>query len=458
MTTGHLECAVGLAVSCQRWALVAIAALAVADCLPADSAPTGQHLLSDRALSGVHFSPSEIEGIPSHLLVTGPAQNIDSPYLSTVADLYQVPADTASGTGYRLDEARLLSEKCLVPQSDAPDFEVRTDIRGRLLAVAVRNFGTTDQADPQFEVFRIDLGSGTRSFLGSAAGTGGSAPTFVLSPGRTRVLDGYNLSTVSDLEGAYSSLCWSPYHATFVGEDVYYDCGIPPIYQTPDLWRWVPSGRPELLAHNARLFRTFATDRGPRLILARTIATQDAPAEDRYLLFDPATIETMPLPFLGYPPIFPNYLPASPDGHSLIVLTDKLTLFNWTTSETQEIGDAASYQPSGWEWRPGRNELWLTLNDGTLRIWKPETGVTDVPTTALPLRNYQAPASTRSFFTRDGNYWFVHRAAGIAAQPGAEPELLGLPGARRPALRPPAFDPAGPGIRGRPVVGRTGRS
>jgi hypothetical protein len=428
MTIERLFCGVSLAMSGRRRALGAMLVVTVAGCLPTGAAPTGQHLLSDRALTGVHFSPSETEGVPSHLLVTGPAETIGSPVSFTVADLYQIPADTALG-GYRLDQARLLTEKCLVPRSDASDFEVRTDIRGRLLVTALFSYpGTANQEFPMFDVFRIDLASGIPNSLGSAA-TMAQSSTFGLSPGRTRVLDGDNYGDVWDLDGGYSSLCESPNDVTFVGEDVYYDCGIPPLYQTPDLWRLVPNGETELLAHNARLVNIVATDQGPRLILDRPLATANAPAEERYLLFDPSTLATTPLPSLGYAPI-PNYVYASPDGHWLILVTDKLTLFNWVTSETQQLGDLSDFQPFSWEWRPGRSELWLPMADGTLRLWKPETGLTTAPTTALPVGNYQAPTGTWSSFTRDGNYWFSSQVVA----PGARPALsIG-----------PADDPAAP--------------
>ncbi len=83
----------------------------------------GRHLLSDRTLSGVHFSPSETDGVPSCLLVTGPARDITEDMLSgrrtlTVADLYEIPVDTASGKVRGLDGANLLAEKCLVPHDD----------------------------------------------------------------------------------------------------------------------------------------------------------------------------------------------------------------------------------------------------------------------------------------------------------------------------------------------------
>jgi hypothetical protein len=389
--------------ACRPRALVAIVAATLAGCLPAGSAPVGQHLLSDRTLSGVHFSPSETDGVPSHLLVTGPAQDItegDSTYLVTftVADLYEIPTATASGTGYRLDLARLLAEKCLVPKDDAADWAVQTDIRGRLLLVCSRE--PTSDAD-RGSVLRMDLATGMQEWLG---GYGYSySPPFVLSPGRTRVVVGLYETNVVELDGE-STYLWLN-ETSFVGEDVYYDAGLPSYYQTRDLWRLLPYGQPELLEHNAYPHLTFATDRGPRLILARDLAT-----ETRFLLFDPETLQEAPLPSAGAPPLNPDFAPASPDGHWLVLSANPftlVTLFNWVTSETQEI-DASDC--SGWEWRPGHDELWINMKDGTLRIWKPETGVTAMP--VAPVQTAQAPSGRLSFFTSDGNYWFSLRPGG----------------------------------------------
>jgi hypothetical protein len=220
--------------------------------------------------------------------------------------------------------------------------------------------------------------------------------------------------------------------ATFVGEDVYYDGSQLLGSVTPDLWRLAPDGQPELLDHNARLYATFTTDQGPRLILERDLAPQDAPTRDyRYFLFDPAAREFY-LPWANSALVEPaDPALASPDGHWLVFsalaggLWTTLTLFNWVTSETQEICASGC---SSWEWRPGHEELWLTITDGTLGVWKPETGVTAMP--VAPVQNAQAP--------RDGNYWFSLR-------PGREP-------GGRPALYVgSADDPAGPAYQVTPA-------
>ena len=69
-------------------ALVTLVAVTMAGCLPSGSAPIGRHVLSDRTLSGVHFSPSETDGVPSRLLVTGPARDT-----AEVCDIRPSPYD-----------------------------------------------------------------------------------------------------------------------------------------------------------------------------------------------------------------------------------------------------------------------------------------------------------------------------------------------------------------------------
>ena len=401
------EWVVGPTRSCQRRVLVAMVAVTMAGCLPSGGPPIGQHLLSDRTLSGVHFSPSETDGVPSRLLATGPAQA--APYYSetyTVADLYEIPTDTGSEGAHGLAGPKLLAEKCLVPQDDASDWAVQTDIRGR--PIVVRYFAAAG-LDSRFDVVRVDLATGAQELLGDADYYPPNPP-FVLSPGRTRVLPGRFPNDVSELDGGYTWLGYSASDATFVGENVYYDGSQLPGSGTQDLWRVAPDGQPELLDHNTRIWAAFATDRGPRLILERALQTQDATADFRYLLFDPGTLQASPLPstVVFLTPLAPpsDYF-ASPDGHWLGSGVTQITLFNWVTSETQEIDGSASSSIIGWEWRPGHEELWLTMNDGTLGIWKPETGVTAMP--VAPVQNAQAPSGTLSIFTSDGNYWFSMR-------------------------------------------------
>src|SRR5512140_881649 len=51
---------------------LATASACLLGCLPAGNPPVGQHVLADRTLTDVHLSPSEVPGVPSYLLVTGP--------------------------------------------------------------------------------------------------------------------------------------------------------------------------------------------------------------------------------------------------------------------------------------------------------------------------------------------------------------------------------------------------
>ena len=403
------------AVTCQRRVLLAM--VAAAGCFPSGSAPTGRHLISDRTLSGVHFSPSETDGVPSFLLATGPVQDLTAQDLTvgggtqqpsnvvqyTVADLYQIVAGTAGGAVNGSEVAKLFG-KCLVPHDDPARFALQTDSQGRLLVVSYLG-PTTSHSYSEFIDLRIDLATGQRYPLMAEGAPSYEFPEFYLSPGRTRIFIGRD-AAVCELNGEQSWLGGNTNSATFVGEDLYYAEGLPPIYQTPDIWRLVPYGQPELLHHDASLWTNFSTDRGPRLILARQLETEDGMIYHRYSVFDPATQQELPIPPGGVPGWTWGATPAlaSADGHWLVLMGDNLTLFNWVTSETQTIDDVASTRIANWEWRPGRDELWVAVNDGTGRIWKPDVGVTTMP--VEPLWNVQAPSTTLSSFTRDGSYWF----------------------------------------------------
>ncbi len=116
---------------------------------------------------------------------------------------------------------------------------------------------------------------------------------------------------------------------------------------TPDLQRrrisgaLTPDGQPELLDHNARLYVTFATDRGPRLILERDLAPQDAPARDYFLALRPGNVAGV-APAVHGAPAGPGiqtqpWHPPTGTGWSQCPHRYISTLFNWVTSETQEI-------------------------------------------------------------------------------------------------------------------------
>ena len=73
-------------------------------CLPPSKPPAGQHVMTERALSGVYLSHSEVDGIPSRLLVTGSLQQTLSYQPGRpVSDLYVIPFPGQSSAPERLE-------------------------------------------------------------------------------------------------------------------------------------------------------------------------------------------------------------------------------------------------------------------------------------------------------------------------------------------------------------------
>jgi hypothetical protein len=371
-------------------------------------------VLSDRTLSGVHFSPSEVEGVFSHLLVTGPAQDLGLDYAhDRVAGLYLIPDAAVSGgvgMGQGLSGASLLAEHEPMPW-DPTEYVATTDIRGRLLV------GDFIEASSGLNSSRFDLATGIQEDL-----VGISAwpdyPFITLSPGRKRAYFGQRDGMLCDLNGECSWLS-NAYHGIFVGEDFYYSeyyyTGNQPLH----VWRFTPYGRPEAVGQNVTIDFAFATDQGPRIVLKPTSVTQNATAAPE-LLFDPRTqLETPLPPSVGtFPVTSPSspFSPASPDGHWLVSSSEgKLAFFNWLTSEVSKTNDVTSEYTTHWEWRPGHDELWFAAADGTLRVWKPDAPL--AATLSMPMASLLAPTKAPHLFTSDGRYWFFCR-------PGDQDDLL----------------------------------
>ena len=394
-------------------------AFALMGCLPTGNAPSGRHVLSDRTLSGVHFSPSEVEGVSSHLLVTGPAQDLGLDYAhDRVAGLYLIPETTVSGRvgmGQGLGDASLLAEHEPVPW-DPTQYAATTDIRGRLLV------GDFNEASPGLMVSRFDLGTGMQERLG-VIDSSSDYPFVTLSPGRKRAYLGQWDGLLCELSGACSGLS-NAYDEIFVGEDFYYRdyyySGDPPLLH---LWRFTPYGRPETVGQNVAIDFAFATDQGPRMVLKPTSVTQDATTKSAFL-FDPRTQQEIPLPSsVRVFPIMSSSSPlriASPDGHWLVSSSGgKLAFFNWLTSEVSETDDITSeyttQYTTHWEWRPGHDVLWFAAADGTLRVWKPDAPLAAM--LSMPMASLLAPTKAPHLFTSDGRYWF-------SCRPGEQGDLL----------------------------------
>jgi hypothetical protein len=390
---------------CLRQPALLTLAFTLMGCLPTGNAPSGRHVLSDRTLSGVHFSPSEVEGVLSHLLVTGPAQDLGSDYAhDKVAALYLIPDAAVSGgvgMGQGLSGASLLAEHEPMPW-DPTEYAATTDIRGRLLV------GDFNKASPGLNSARFDLGTGIQEHLGWIS-LWPDYPFITLSRGRKRAYLGQRDGMLCELSGAVLGLS-NAYDGIFVGEDFYYRdyyySGDQPLLH---LWRFTPYGRPETVGQNVAIDFAFATDQGPRMVLKPTSVTQDATAKSE-LLFDPRTQLEIPLPpSVGIFPVTSPSSPlriASPDGHWLVSSSGgRLTFFNWLTAEVSETDDITSEYTTHWEWRPGHDELWFAAADGTLRVWKPNAPL--AATLSMPMASLLAPTKAPHLFTSDGSIGFL---------------------------------------------------
>jgi hypothetical protein len=380
----------------------------MAGCLPAGPPPAGQQLLSDRAPMIVNFSPSETEGVPSHVLVTGPASDSVQWYAATyyVSPLYLVPEPSAPGPVGGLASAKLLASHSTWSAAPLP-----TDSLGRLLSM----FYSPSTSSPLFEIERVNLQTGIQEYLGLVP-SDSSQPAITLSPGRTRLIVGGNGGfTIYDLDraGTYFSGSWT--NPTFVGEDLYLSLvssaasGV-----TSDLFRLKAYSQLEKVFSSAELVSAISTAQGTRLLL--NIAAELTPLVTYYALLDPETLQATPLPSAGGQPVLSaGWAPASPDGQWLPVVTSQLAFLNLNTNQIQPTDfTVASWQvPVQGEWRPGHDEYWFLADDGTLRIWKPDSGVSSIP--AVPFAYHQSPSGQKSFFTPDGNRWFSSSATDKSA-------------------------------------------
>jgi len=104
-----------------------------------------------------------------------------------VADLYEIPTDTGSEAAPGFAGPKLLAEKCLVPQDDASDWAVQTDIRGR--PIVVRYIEAIGNLDSRFDVFRVDLATGKQDSLGDADYNPALRPSSCRQEERARWLD-----------------------------------------------------------------------------------------------------------------------------------------------------------------------------------------------------------------------------------------------------------------------------
>lgn len=303
---------------------------------------------------------------------------------------------------------------CLPTRCEPP-----VDAAGRLYLKRV-----TDVPSDQFpgaiteldELVRVDPATGTAETFGEArvlqvasdggrfaylhADADGKVHWIVVAPdgGRTTL-------SATDLE--------------FVGDDLFY------VDDDGTLWRWPPDGAaPVAVAEGVGHFQSFATERGPLLVLAPpwspSMTTEAAP-QPPSSLFDVTALAEMPLPsatasadtFLPSPSgrylaTGKLVLPATPADASGGYLSRR-TLFDRDTGVEMKMESPTTTVGASTEWRPGHDELWFGIEH---ELWRWRVGeppalviqaVWSVPVLYRLISRQELFAF--SSFTQDGRFW-----------------------------------------------------
>jgi hypothetical protein len=398
---------------------LAIATCALGGCLPVGNPPPGHHVLADRTLSAVYLSPSESDGVPSHLLVTGPPRALpsylDARYADSVGvvfDLYELLDASEASQATSLAGRQPIVADLAIPSLFPTTYIIPSDSLGRLLVLQAG-----DPTSPDVELDRVDLADATKSILGPTRPVSRDNPGFALSPLRTRLFVGSaacpDCEDLCDHDGCVATGADPENGATFIGEDFYYSSLGPNwgIYRIKPS----PASTPERLvaASTSIAFVPIHSDGPPRLLLSLVTASGHAP----FAVFDTETLVSTPLPAEKGNA---QYVAASFDGHWLLFESTQpsasttgpgedhtLFLFDWTTGAHQTLNSDSVGRPIGAlaEWRPGHAELWFsTWPDGSM-IWRPNDSLTVGGSS--PFYWYEDQGSqSASLFTPDGRYWF----------------------------------------------------
>jgi hypothetical protein len=398
-------------------------------CLPAGEPPAGRHLVHDRTLSGVFFSPSEQDGVPAHVLALGPLAHagLEPPYAEVaVASLYRfadaIPAATLEG----LAASEPVVENLYLPNADATDAPFASDSRGRLLFV--KWDPTVPPATGRtFQLRRRNLGSGQESLLDfvnilrgvRAAGAAYTLPEtlLLLSPGRTQIFSGgAGAGRVIGLDT--EQFLWQANDVAFIGED-FYCAGIVSAHPEPpqgtNILRVRPGETPEVLYSSTGYLGLYPVAGSgsivPQLLLTLSTDSGTWP----FALLDTETGESQSLPAERGRA---EFVSASPSGRLLLFRTPssavsearpveyRLFILDWTTGGSVSL-DAASVGQGldgNCEWRPGTSDLWCATLPGGLAIWRPHHDVTTLDAEGFA---YRPAGGASSVFTADGRHWFA---------------------------------------------------
>jgi hypothetical protein len=417
--------------------LVALGAVAwTLGCLPAGEPPAGQHILHDRTLTGVAFAPSEMDGVPSRLLATGPLRQLPKNYfvapLESFADLYEVPLEETSGAS-TAPLPNPIIEGVVLELGKVDTRNVSTDARGRPVYLKYRKVSSYDD----ISVERHDWSTGNSSPLGSPRNW--DERPFLLSPGRTRVLTNF----LTDLDSWPRLGPLDASQGIFIGEDFY---GVVRQTGTTVLVTDKPGAEPEFVLASTGALGLAAiqsADASQALVCASGTAVGGfvLPCGFGYQPFAILDLKTLATSALPIHESRLHFISTSDDGHWLLFSAPNraypdfnldLLLHDWTTNTTERVDstivDARLSINGASEWRPGRSELWFYFYLASTRFgtWTPQAGFEVREGNPVTVR--QMPENRTSMFTRRGTYWFSRDAQKtIFVGPADDPSVPGFP-------------------------------
>lgn len=378
-----------------RLPLPAVAVLLGSGCLPAGNPPVGQHIVSDRTLTGAFFAPAGDAGGDAALLASGPLL-----YYSAVGDLvfdlYRFSESSSSPPKSGISALEPTVANVVFAGGDSPaGYLPQTDSAGRLICVKRR--APTD-AEASY-VARIDFSSGQEDYLGPPD----RHPLgFLLSPSRGRVSVSERVLNPDDTISLIDPS--SPAEPAFIDDDLYY--GVSKLGETgtvSSIYRDRLGSPPESLLTTTGVvtFRTIPTD----FITQLLVFSKTENGEDPYLLLDSKRLSSTLLPSQRNGAALRG---TSSDGHWLAFGAPapeggRLFLFDWTTGDNASlILDGAVDRA---EWRPGHHELWIPLESGINVVWASSPDVPKSSFYAVIPQVEFSPGGRRSMFTRDGKHW-----------------------------------------------------
>jgi hypothetical protein len=396
---------------------IALVCLA-AGCLAPGDPPLGQHLVVDRRITAVFFLPSEVEGVPSTLVASGPVRQAALSDESVV-DLFKLdyPSSVSAWDGLASGSPAVKDLVLDNSNGNPTSYIPHTDSRGRLVYLTPAE----TESDASINVARVDFGTLERQVLGPRLA---SNPGFLMSDKRSRIFAGSSLVELDSVTEIDQLTVGRP---AFIGEDFYYglDSSGDAAAAGKSLNRRKPGAAPEvLLTSTAPLkFVVIRGDLAPQLLVYWVNPSGDVPSS----VFDTQRLASARVPLQLNQA---QYLSASSDGHCLLfaeVLSDganRLYVFDWTTGRIDQV-DSASFAVSREpEWRPGAEELWFSSEPRGLGIWNPTLAQPQIDPNTMVVRLSRAPELRDSMFTRDGHHWFSVqvRSLGETGDPGTAVE------------------------------------